>query len=88
MKYQQIIPATDWYYRFEMPLKGTPHYMLLAAFALNEAGQVVGLVSVSPPPGSKAQPPSLLVEPAYTTSGYYVHKSQVPLDEVPMLTST
>ena len=88
MRYQQIIPATDWYYRFQDPVTKSVHFMLLVAIALNQDGQAVGLVAVTPPGGSTHLPPDLLVEPPYTTSGRYLHRSQIPADELMMLSTS
>ncbi|HAY0219108.1 TPA: hypothetical protein U0V61_004674 [Escherichia coli] len=46
--YKQIIPATDWYFRHEnvSGVVGKSTVYQLAAWALKENGEIVGLVTV------------------------------------------
>ncbi len=46
--YKQIIPATDWYFRHDnvSGVAGKSTVYQLAAWALKENGEVVGLVTV------------------------------------------
>lgn len=74
MKYTQIIPATNWYFRHE----NSPHdkrpctVYQIASWALTEEGEVVGLVAVKDPETKRAK----LVTPP-PVAGDYLHREQL-----------
>lgn len=75
--YKQIIPATDWYFRHDnvSGVAGKSTVYQLAAWALKENGEVVGLVTVRDDNGR----PKLVTPPP--VSGDYLHKEQLTDDE-------
>ncbi|HBD4972981.1 TPA: methionyl-tRNA formyltransferase [Escherichia coli] len=75
--YKQIIPATDWYFRHDnvSGVAGKSTVYQLAAWALKENGEVVGLVTVRDDNGR----PKLVTPPA--VPGDYLHKEQLTDDE-------
>ncbi|EBD0388393.1 methionyl-tRNA formyltransferase [Salmonella enterica] len=75
--YKQIIPATDWYFRHDnvSGVAGKSTLYQLAAWALKENGEVVGLVTVRDDNGR----PKLVTPP--TVPGDYLHKEQLTDDE-------
>ncbi|HDV8014480.1 TPA: methionyl-tRNA formyltransferase [Escherichia coli] len=75
--YKQIIPATDWYFRHEnvSGVAGKSTVYQLAAWALKENGEVVGLVTVRDDNGR----PKLVTPPPVL--GDYLHKEQLTDDE-------
>lgn len=76
--YKQIIPATDWYFRHDnVPgEKAEATLYQLAAWALKEDGEVVGLVTVRDIDNGR---PKLVTPPPVT--GDYLHKDQLSDDE-------
>ncbi len=75
--YKQIIPATDWYFRHDnvSGVAGKSTVYQLAAWALKENGEVVGLVTVRDDNGR----PKLVTPPP--VPGDYLHKEQLTDDE-------
>ncbi|WP_394745546.1 methionyl-tRNA formyltransferase [Shigella flexneri] len=75
--YKQIIPAIDWYFRHDnvSGVTGKSTLYQLAAWALKENGEVVGLVTVRDDNGR-----SKLVTPP-PVPGDYLHKEQLTDDE-------
>ncbi|EBS0579461.1 methionyl-tRNA formyltransferase [Salmonella enterica subsp. enterica serovar Enteritidis] len=75
--YKQIIPATDWYFRHDnvSGVAGKSTVYQLAAWALKENGEVVGLVTVRDDNGR----PELVTPPP--VPGDYLHKEQLTDDE-------
>ena len=75
--YKQIIPATDWYFRHDnvSGVTGKSTLYQLAAWALKENGEVVGLVTVRDDNGR----PKLVTPPP--VPGDYLHKEQLTDDE-------
>ncbi|EBW9252706.1 TPA: methionyl-tRNA formyltransferase [Salmonella enterica subsp. enterica serovar Enteritidis] len=75
--YKQIIPATDWYFRHDnvSGVAGKSTVYQLAAWALKENGEVVGLVTVRDDNGR----PKLVTPPPVL--GDYLHKEQLTDDE-------
>ena len=74
--YKQIIPATDWYFRHDnvSGVAGKSTVYQLAAWALKENGEVVGLVTVRDDNGR----PKLVTPPP--VPGDYLHKEQLTED--------
>ncbi|MGO2241119.1 MAG: hypothetical protein ACTH5D_05110 [Halomonas sp.] len=78
MSYAQISPATNWYFRHE----NSPHderpctVYQVAAWALTEEGEVVGLVTVRDPETKRAK----LVTPP-PLPGDYLHQDQLSAEE-------
>jgi len=76
--YKQIIPATDWYFRHDnVPgdkVKATLYQ--LAAWALKEDGDIVGLVTIR---DMGTGHPKLITPPP--VPGDYLHKDQLSDDE-------
>lgn len=70
--YKQIIPATDWYFRHDnvSGVAGKSTVYQLAAWALKENGEVVGLVTVRDDNGR----PKLVTPPP--VPGDYLHKER------------
>lgn len=77
--YKQIIPATDWYFRHDnVPgVAGKSTVYQLAAWALKENGDIVGLVTVRDP---KSGQPKLVTPPPVV--GDYLHKEQLTDEEM------
>ncbi|ELU3374160.1 methionyl-tRNA formyltransferase [Escherichia coli] len=75
--YKQIIPATDWYFRHDnvSGVAGKSTVYQLAAWALKENGEVVGLVTVRDDNGR----PKLVTPPP--VPGDYLHNEQLTDDE-------
>ncbi|WP_039061721.1 MULTISPECIES: hypothetical protein [Enterobacteriaceae] len=75
--YKQIIPATDWYFRHDnvSGVAGKSTVYQLAAWALKENGEVVGLVTVRDDNGH----PKLVTPPPVPSD--YLHKEQLTDDE-------
>ncbi len=76
--YKQIIPATDWYFRHDNgpgEKVGATLYQL-AAWALKEDGEIVGLVTVR---GIENGHPKLVTPPP--VAGDYLHKEQLTDEE-------
>lgn len=76
--YKQIIPATDWYFRHDnVPGEhGESTVYQLAAWALKENGDIVGLVTVR---DIDTGHPKLVTPPP--VPGDYLHKEQLTDDE-------
>jgi len=75
-----IIPATDWFYVHQAisTLADSPPVVYhVAAFGLDEDGQVVGLIPVTP--GQK-QPPRLVTPPP-GVDGRYAHRDELTAQE-------
>lgn len=74
MKYMQITPATNWYFRHEnSPHDERSHTVYqIASWALTEEGEVVGLVAVRDPKTNRAK----LVTPP-PLAGDYLHRDQL-----------
>jgi hypothetical protein len=77
--YKQIIPAHGWYFRHENTPGAKRDFTIyqLAAWGLNESGEVIGLVAANFP---DRQPPTLLSVPP--VSGQYLHVEQLNDSEV------
>ncbi len=78
-RYKQIMPSTDWYFRHdnvEGSLTKSTVYQL-AAWALTNDGEIVGLVTVREP---KTGRPMLVTPPPVV--GDYLHKEQLNDDEL------
>lgn len=71
-----IIPATDWFFLDE---SGDKLFLWpLAAWALNEAGQTIGLVAAT----EKASDGSAVLSPVAPVQGRYLHRLQLSSQEI------
>lgn len=79
MSYAQISPATDWYFKHDNSQndKRPSTVYQIAAWAITEDGEVVGLVPVRDPETKRAK----LVTPP-PLPGDYLHKEQLTEDEI------
>jgi hypothetical protein len=79
MKYISMIPATDWFFVHKNSGVG-PQYFVnhLAAWALTDEGESVGLLPASDP-ALKGQTSAKLVEPP-PIEGEYIHKDRLTAD--------
>ena len=66
--YTQIMPAVDWYFKHDATVWN------VAAFALTDAGEVIGLIGAGKDGMLKAVP--------VRTQGVYLHRRQLTGDEV------
>lgn len=78
-RYKQIMPSTDWYFRHDnvegCSTKSTVYQ--LAAWALTNEGDIVGLVTVR---DIETGRPKLVTPPP--VAGDYLHREQLEADEV------
>lgn len=77
--YKQIISATDWYFRHDAPPGGgsLPVVYQIAAWALTDDGNVIGLVTVRDPETGR---PKLVSPPPIP--GDYLHREQLTEQEI------
>ncbi|HEX5339034.1 MAG TPA: hypothetical protein VFW53_11410 [Gallionella sp.] len=77
MNYKSITSATGWYFRDD-GAKGSPIVWQLAAWAMTEAGDVVGLVA---PAGAKNTDGSPKLARIPDGGGRYLHRDQLTDEE-------
>lgn len=87
MTYSNLIPATDWFYvhkQLTTQADAPPVVHHVAAFALDEQGEPVGLIAVAQ--GNKAPP--RLVSPPPGVDGMYLHRDQLNEQEAELARTT
>jgi hypothetical protein len=85
MTFKTLIPATDWFYvHKQIPPTKAPVVYHVAAFALQDDDEVVGLIPVAT--GNKGLP--RLVKPPADVDGVYLHRDQLTEEEANLARST
>ena len=87
MTYSNLIPATDWFYvhkQLTTQADAPPGVYHVAAFALTEDGEVVGLIPVAE---GRKNPPRLVPPPA-GVDGFYLHRDQLNEQEAELARTT
>lgn len=85
--YTSIIPATDWFYvhkQLTTQADAPPVVYHVAAFALTNGGEVVGLIPVAE---GRKNPPRLVRPPA-GVDGFYLHRDQLNEQEAELARTT
>lgn len=76
--YKSIIPATDWYF-VDKPKSGEQVVWRIAAWALTNSGEVIGLLGGTGATADADGIPRLVAVPP--VNGLYLHKEQLSPEE-------